>query len=87
MATETLNEKFDYEKEIWAVADLIRGPIKTSEYNRVILPFTMLRRLECALEPTRSAVLQAVEEHEAEWGRESDNYCTFSKKAFYNLYK
>ena len=84
MATETLNEKFDYEKEIWAVADLIRGPIKTSEYNRVILPFTMLRRLECALEPTRSAVLQAVEEHEAEWGRESDNYCTFSKKAFYN---
>ena len=84
MATETLTEKFDYEKEIWAVADLIRGPIKTSEYNRVILPFTMLRRLECALEPTRSAVLQAVEEHEAEWGRESDNYCTFSKKAFYN---
>ena len=84
MATETLNEKFDYEKEIWAVADLIRGPIKTSEYNRVILPFTMLRRLECALEPTRSAVLQAVEEHEAEWGRESENYCTFSKKAFYN---
>ncbi len=84
MAAETLNEKFDYEKEIWAVADLIRGPIKTSEYNRVILPFTMLRRLECALEPTRSAVLQAVDEHEAEWGRESDNYCTFSKKAFYN---
>lgn len=82
MATE--KQTFDYVKEIWGVADLIRGPIKTSEYNRVILPFTMLRRLECALEPTRQKVLEAVEEHEAEWGRESDNYCTFSGKAFYN---
>lgn len=74
MATEVQTVKFDYAKEIWDVADLIRGPIKASEYNRVILPFTMLRRLECALEPTRQTVLQAVEEHEAEWGRESENY-------------
>ena len=84
MATEIQTVKFDYAKEIWDVADFIRGPIKTSEYNRVILPFTMLRRLECALEPTRAAVLKAVEEHEADWGRESDNYCSFSGKAFYN---
>ena len=84
MTIEKQNQKFDYAKEIWDVADLIRGPIKTSEYNRVILPFTMLRRLECALEPTRQAVVDAVNVHEAEWGRESDNYCTFSKKAFYN---
>ena len=83
MSAETQNQKFDYAKEIWDVADLIRGPIKTSEYNRVILPFTMLRRLECALESTRQDVLDAVEAHEAEWGRESDNYCTFSQKAFY----
>ena len=82
--TETNTARFDYVKEIWDVADLIRGPIKTSEYNRVILPFTMLRRLECALEPTRQAVVDAVAEHEAEWGRESDNYCTYSGKAFYN---
>ena len=79
-----VNEKFDYEREIWAVADLVWGPIKTSEFNRVILPFTMLRRLECALEPTRQAVVKAVEEHEKEWGRESDNYCASSGKAFYN---
>ena len=84
MAAELQGQKFDYVKEIWDVADLIRGPIKTSEYNRVILPFTMLRRLECALEPTRQAVVDAVEAHEAEWGRESDNYCTYSGKAFYN---
>jgi type I restriction enzyme M protein len=42
---------------IWAVADLLRGPFKQSEYGRVILPFTVLRRLECVLEPTREAVL------------------------------
>ena len=49
MSAEVTTERFDYEKEIWAVANLVWGPIKTSEFNRVILPFTMLRRLECAL--------------------------------------
>lgn len=78
-------QKFDYVKEIWDVADLIRGPIKTSEYNRVILPFTMLRRLECALEPTRGAVIKAVEEHGSKWGREDFRYNIYSKQAFYNI--
>ena len=82
MANE--NEKktpFDYEGEIWAVANFVWGPIKTSEFNRVILPFTMLRRLECALEPTRDAVVKAFEENEKDWGRENDHYCDFSKNA------
>jgi type I restriction enzyme M protein len=47
---------------IWAVADLLRGPFKQSEYGRVILPFTVLRRLECVLEPTRDAVLGTAEQ-------------------------
>lgn len=42
---------------IWAVADLLRGDYKQSEYGRVILPFTVLRRLDCVLEATKSAVL------------------------------
>lgn len=42
---------------IWSVADLLRGDFKRSEYGRVILPFTLLRRPECVLEPTRDAVL------------------------------
>ncbi len=46
---------------IWAVADLLRGPFKQSEYGRVILPFTVLRRLECVLEPTREDVLEQLE--------------------------
>jgi type I restriction enzyme M protein len=42
---------------IWAVADLLRGDYKQSEYGKVILPFTVLRRLDCVLEPTKAAVL------------------------------
>ena len=78
-------ETFNYEAEIWAIADYVRDVIKRSEYNRIILPFSLLRRLECALEPTRAAVVAAVEEHEAEWGREHDNYCQFSGKPFFNV--
>lgn len=42
---------------IWSVADLLRGDYKQSEYGRVILPFTVLRRLDCVLAPTKAAVL------------------------------
>ncbi|CAM3646633.1 type I restriction-modification system subunit M [Vibrio aquimaris] len=46
---------------IWSVADLLRGDFKQSQYGRVILPFTLLRRLECVLKPSKDAV---VAEHE-----------------------
>jgi type I restriction enzyme M protein len=42
---------------IWSVADLLRGDFRQSEYGRVILPFTVLRRLDCVLAPTKMAVL------------------------------
>src|SRR6476620_8413246 len=42
---------------IWSVADLLRGDYKASDYGKVILPFTVLRRLDCLLEPTKKAVL------------------------------
>lgn len=41
---------------IWSVADLLRGDYKQSEYGKVILPFTVLRRLDCVLEGTHKAV-------------------------------
>lgn len=41
---------------IWNVADVLRGDFKQSEFGRIILPFTVLRRLECVLEPTRDQV-------------------------------
>jgi type I restriction enzyme M protein len=42
---------------IWSVAELLRGDYKQSDYGTVILPFTVLRRLDCVLEPTKKAVL------------------------------
>ncbi|WP_074395524.1 type I restriction-modification system subunit M [Halomonas sp. HL-93] len=49
---------------IWSVADLLRGDFKQSQYGRIILPFTLLRRLECVLAPTKAEVLQAAEQHQ-----------------------
>ena len=43
--------------DIWDVADLLRGDYKQSDYGKVILPFTVLRRLDAVLEPTKAAVL------------------------------
>ncbi len=42
---------------IWSVADLLRGTYKQADYGKVILPLTVLRRLDCVLEPTKAAVL------------------------------
>jgi type I restriction enzyme M protein len=43
---------------IWSVADLLRGDYKQSEYGKVILPFTVLHRLDCVLAATKPAVLE-----------------------------
>lgn len=50
---------------IWSIADLLRGDFKQSQYGRIILPFTLLRRLECVLEPTKSAVIAQDEQLQA----------------------
>ncbi len=46
---------------IWSVADLLRGDYKQSEYGKVVLPLTVLRRLDCVLEPTKADVLKRAE--------------------------
>ena len=42
---------------IWGVADLIRDTFKRGKYQDVILPLTVLRRLDCVLAPTKTKVL------------------------------
>ncbi|MBE0566183.1 MAG: SAM-dependent DNA methyltransferase [Krumholzibacteria bacterium] len=42
---------------IWSIAEILRGSYKQSEYGRVVLPFTVLRRLDCVLAPTKAKVL------------------------------
>lgn len=85
MAEVQKKTNLDCINEIWNIADYVRGVISRADYNKVVLLFTLLRRLECALEPTRAAVCDAVKEHEKDWGRESDNYCQYSGKTFYNV--
>ena len=51
---------------IWSVADLLRGDYKQSDYGKVILPFTVLRRLDCVLEPSKEAVLAEKELRESQ---------------------
>ena len=71
----------------WSVADLLRGDYKQADYGKVILPFTVLRRLECVLAPTKDKVLEALEKY---GGRGLDPG-TFLRKAagqrFYNTSK
>ena len=43
---------------LWSIADLLRGDFKQSQYGRIILPFTLLRRMECVLAPTKDAVIK-----------------------------
>ena len=48
---------------IWSIANLLRGPYKAADYGKVILPFTVLRRLDSALEISKQAVLEAKKSH------------------------
>ncbi len=60
--TQTPNNLAAY---IWSLADLLRGDFRQSQYGRIILPFTLLRRLECVLEESKDEVLAQVEKVQA----------------------
>jgi len=52
---------------IWQIADLLRGPYRPPQYERVMLPMTVLRRFDCVLAPTKAKVL-------AEYERSKDKF-------------
>ena len=51
----------DFANLIWQIADLLRGPYRPPQYERVMLPMTVLRRFDCVLAPTKAKVLAAYE--------------------------
>ncbi|NTV91296.1 MAG: SAM-dependent DNA methyltransferase, partial [Clostridiales bacterium] len=51
---------------LWKIADLINDDFDAKDYEDVILPFTLLRRLDCVLEPTRQAVREAAEKYKSQ---------------------
>lgn len=72
---------------IWSVADLLRGDYKQSDYGKVILPFTVLRRLDCVLEPTKAAVLAEHEKRAAQGVDPEPFLRRVSGAGFYNTHK
>jgi len=58
LAIDRFNEKVNF---IWSVADLLRGPYRPAQYGEIMLPMTVLRRLDCVLEPTRDKVLKRLD--------------------------
>lgn len=69
---------------IWSVADLLRGDFKQSDYGKVILPFTVLRRLDCVLEPTKQAVLDELAARQGQGISPEPFLLRKAQQSFYN---
>lgn len=69
---------------IWSIADLIRDTFKRGKYQDVILPFTVLRRFDCVLEPTKEEVLAAYNHYKDKLDNLDPLLCKKSGFAFYN---
>jgi type I restriction enzyme M protein len=72
---------------IWSVADLLRGDYKQSEYGKVILPLTVLRRLDCVLEPTKAKVLERYEKIKGTIDNVEPVLCNVAGEQFYNVHR
>ena len=81
MSDGTIN---NHEAFIWSVADLLRGVYKQSEYGRVILPLTVLRRLDCVLEPTKDKVLERAAKLPADLENRAPILMHAAGESFYN---
>jgi type I restriction enzyme M protein len=72
---------------IWSVADLLRGDYKQSEYGKVILPLTVLRRLDSVLAPTKAAVLERHSQLQGKLENLDPLLTSVSGEQFYNVSK
>ena len=61
MAEQSLNNHAEF---IWSIADLLRGDYKQSEYGKVILPLTVLRRMDCVSEGDKSDLIAEAQQYE-----------------------
>lgn len=69
---------------IWSLAELLRGDVKAHEYGQFVLPFLVLRRLECALEPTKDKVLEKAKTVEVGTASGDKILRTVAGERFYN---
>ncbi len=76
-------QNFNYSSFIWGVADKLRGTYRRADYGKVILPFVVLRRLDCVLEATKQKILE--EAAKTEEGNVARDFM-LQKIAGYNFY-
>lgn len=69
---------------IWSIADLLRDAFKRSKYQDIILPLTVLRRIDCVLEPTKDQVLETYHKYKGKLDDPSAQLKKASGYAFYN---
>ena len=81
---ENFTEKTNF---IWSTANLIRDSLKRSKYQDVILPFTVLRRVDSVLKSTKEEVLANYNQFRDELDDLDDILCQASGYAFYNTSK
>lgn len=80
-SVEGFNDKVSF---IWQVADLLRGDVKAHEYGQYILPFVVLRRLDCVLEPTKQQVIDRAKALEGKIGNVDPILERVTGAPFYN---
>ncbi len=81
MSTETIENHAAF---IWSVADLLRGEYKQSEYGKVVMPLTVLRRLDCVLEPTKAKVIERHQKVKGSIANLEPVLCAVSGEQFFN---
>jgi len=79
-----MNNHADIAGFIWSVADLIRDTFRRGKYQDVILPLTVLRRIDCVLAPTKAQVLQTNQRLKGRLDNLTPQLCRASGYAFYN---
>jgi type I restriction enzyme M protein len=79
-----MNNFSDKANFLWSIANLLRDTFKRSKYQDVILPFTVLRRIDCVLEPTKTKVLEVYAQLKGKLQNLAPQLCKASGFAFYN---
>lgn len=76
------NDKVQF---IWSIADILRGDVRQHEYGQFILPFVVLRRLDCVLEPTKQQVIDKAASLEGKVSNVGPILERAAKAPFYNV--
>lgn len=90
VASQTIgqSQSENFASFIWSVADSLRGPFQEDDYGNIILPFALLRRLECVLQPTRQAVYDLVSTLHFRLGIDDESMlCAAAGAPFFNVTK